>query len=629
VAHGTTSTRDSSESRPAAEQHDAMAADSADSAESHLTTAPHRTQAAVSERAAELQLTPHAALPRRSGSSDSISIRDSAESPRTTAPHGTQAEISAPTDAASLHHAAESPLMAQRHDTLIELPKVPDVADRTATTLACDSAEPRPATPHSAPPARRGSLHSGAIQDSADSAESQPATTNVPAESPAVAPQPTPASRTHEGAGAAPVGGSAESPLGRGPVAQLAAALQRKALDACQRSNAVALSTASTSCASSASTGLPAEAGAEHGPRSLLDRLLDEADAFREAASTSPRRRETMAVRLTSEVNVRVGAAPAATAPGAAMPGVAAPAATAPGAAMPGVAAPAAVASAAAAPGASAALAAAPATGASLTGNHEVSAPAMARISDAVAETSTLRPPSALRDRADAAKRAFNRADALVSLAQGYLRGDLPHRSPIEIVLTIPASRLRSGDGDPTDVGEMGESFVSPETARRLSCDAGVVEVVEDEHGAPLSVGRKCRTVTGALKRALRRRDTACTYPGCTHRVFLEGHHIKHWADGGETSLRNTALVCTLHHRYVHEYGYTIELGPDQRPRFRDPRGRLVAEVPAPPTVRDLGWPHIRAANTPLAITAETNACLWDGKRIDYHPIIGHLVAVK
>jgi hypothetical protein len=71
----------------------------------------------------------------------------------------------------------------------------------------------------------------------------------------------------------------------------------------------------------------------------------------------------------------------------------------------------------------------------------------------------------------------------------------------------------------------------------------------------------------------LHKRDTTCTYPGCTHRLFLEGHHIKHWADGGETSLVNTALLCSLHHRYVHEYGYTIELGADQRPDFRDRHG--------------------------------------------------------
>jgi hypothetical protein len=180
---------------------------------------------------------------------------------------------------------------------------------------------------------------------------------------------------------------------------------------------------------------------------------------------------------------------------------------------------------------------------------------------------------------------------------------------------------------DPLEAGELGDSFVSGEAARRLSCDAGVVDVIEDEHGVPISVGRKRRTISGALKRALHKRDTLCSYPGCTHRIFLEGHHIKHWADGGETSLDNAALLCTTHHRYVHEYRYVVELGPDQRPRFRDPHGRLVTAVPAPAVAADLGWPRIRAANASLAIDAETIACEWDGRPADYGAIVGHLVA--
>jgi hypothetical protein len=201
-----------------------------------------------------------------------------------------------------------------------------------------------------------------------------------------------------------------------------------------------------------------------------------------------------------------------------------------------------------------------------------------------VIEPTSRRGVNVLRQRADAAQRAFSRADALVSVAQGYLRGDRPDRSPIDITLTIPESSLRARAdlADPVEVGEMGESFLSTEAARRLSCDAGVIEVVEGGHGTPLSVGRKRRTIAGALKRALHKRDTTCTYPGCTHRLFLEGHHIKHWADGGETSLENTALLCSLHHRHVHEYGYTIELGADQRPGFRDRHGQPVAAVPPP-----------------------------------------------
>jgi len=206
-----------------------------------------------------------------------------------------------------------------------------------------------------------------------------------------------------------------------------------------------------------------------------------------------------------------------------------------------------------------------------------------------VSEPTSGHPSGELHQRADAAKRGFNRADALVSLAQGYLRGDRPQRSPIEVTLTIPKSSLHSDTADPIEAGEMGESFLSQDAARRLSCDAGVVEVTEDEHGVPLSVGRKRRTIAGALRRALYKRDSTCTFPGCTHRIFLEGRHIKHWADGGETSLSNTALLCTFHHRHVHEYGYDIELGPDQRPQFRDPYGRVVTATPPRPAAEDLG----------------------------------------
>jgi hypothetical protein len=243
-----------------------------------------------------------------------------------------------------------------------------------------------------------------------------------------------------------------------------------------------------------------------------------------------------------------------------------------------------------------------------------------------VSEPTSRQGGSVLQQRADAAQRAFSRADALVSLAQGYLRGDRPNRSPIEVTLTIPASSLGPGAEDPLEAGELGESFLSTEAARRLSCDAGVVEVIEDEHGVPLSVGRKRRTISGALKRALYKRDSACTFPGCTHRIFLEGHHIKHWADGGETSLPNTALLCSSHHRHVHEYGYEIELGPDQRPRFRDPHGRVVTAAPPRPAMSELGWPRIRAMNEPLAIDADTIACGWNGKPVDYGTIVGHLV---
>src|SRR5690606_11297518 len=55
------------------------------------------------------------------------------------------------------------------------------------------------------------------------------------------------------------------------------------------------------------------------------------------------------------------------------------------------------------------------------------------------AETSSAAP-SAAPERSRA---PFDRAEALVQIAQGYLRGDRPDRSPIELVVSVPVETLR------------------------------------------------------------------------------------------------------------------------------------------------------------------------------------------
>jgi hypothetical protein len=114
-----------------------------------------------------------------------------------------------------------------------------------------------------------------------------------------------------------------------------------------------------------------------------------------------------------------------------------------------------------------------------------------------------------------------------VSLAQGYLRGDRPNRSSIEVVVTIAESAVRAGSSEAVDGAEIGDAFVPAETARRLSCDAGVVEVVENANGEVVSVGRKRRTFTGSLKRALLKRDRSCTFLGvatsCSWKAIIFG----------------------------------------------------------------------------------------------------------
>jgi hypothetical protein len=261
--------------------------------------------------------------------------------------------------------------------------------------------------------------------------------------------------------------------------------------------------------------------------------------------------------------------------------------------------------------------------------SHRVSAETVS------AETSSSAPTAApARSRAP-----FDRADALVQIAQGYLRGDRPDRSPIELVVSVPAETLRRRPAvapamatevpDPCDVACLADgTCVSAEAARRLSCDCGVVEVVEGEHGAPLSVGRKRRTIPGSMKRALLQRDRTCRFPGCGNRLYLEAHHIVHWADGGDTSLQNTISCCSFHHRFVHEYGCSIELHADG-PRFLDRRGRRILDAPPPSRPPDLGWEAILARHAALQITASAHEPRWDGARIDYGAVMDALVSVE
>ncbi len=123
---------------------------------------------------------------------------------------------------------------------------------------------------------------------------------------------------------------------------------------------------------------------------------------------------------------------------------------------------------------------------------------------------------------------------------------------------------------------------VSAETSRRLACDAAVVAMVHAKDGSMLNVGRRTRTIPPHIRRALEERDRGCRFPGCGCR-FTEAHHVKHWADGGETSLRNTLLLCRRHHRAVHEGRVKVSVNGDGTVLFFTPKGRMLVDAPRAP----------------------------------------------
>jgi hypothetical protein len=162
-------------------------------------------------------------------------------------------------------------------------------------------------------------------------------------------------------------------------------------------------------------------------------------------------------------------------------------------------------------------------------------------------------------------------------------------------------------------------SHVSAETSRRLACDSALVVMRHAADGRVLDVGRRTRAISPALRRALEHRDGGCRFPGCG-RKLCDAHHVEHWADGGETRLGNTVLLCRRHHRAVHEEGFSMELGPDGEARFHRPDGRLLAPAPALPEVT--GEPVTalvsRLANQGAAVDAEETLPSWGGGPVDY-----------
>ncbi|NJD18330.1 MAG: DUF222 domain-containing protein, partial [Gemmatimonadetes bacterium] len=201
---------------------------------------------------------------------------------------------------------------------------------------------------------------------------------------------------------------------------------------------------------------------------------------------------------------------------------------------------------------------------------------------------------------------AQRRADALALLAEramaaGFGAGPGREAAPLsgtraaryQVVLHVDADMLREdpetlaassagavdvAGGAAAAAGASGRSEledgtrVSSETSRRISCDAARICVTHAADGSVLDAGRRTRTIPPALRRALEARDRGCRFPGCGSR-FCDAHHLKHWADGGGTSLGNTVLLCRHHHRLVHEGGWRVLWDREGRPVFVDPRG--------------------------------------------------------
>ena len=172
------------------------------------------------------------------------------------------------------------------------------------------------------------------------------------------------------------------------------------------------------------------------------------------------------------------------------------------------------------------------------------------------------------RTAGDRRSHAERQGEALVALARGALdggslpdvRGERPH-----VRVTIDWQSLCAARGT---VGVAGGDLgwagpITPETARRLACDASVARIITGPDGLPLDVGRAQRTASAAIRRAVVLRDGHCVFAGCdAPPEWCDVHHVVHWAFGGPTSCDNGALLCERHHTSCHEGGFTVHRDP-------------------------------------------------------------------
>jgi hypothetical protein len=172
--------------------------------------------------------------------------------------------------------------------------------------------------------------------------------------------------------------------------------------------------------------------------------------------------------------------------------------------------------------------------------------------------------------------------DALVDLV---MEPDAKGRGRAQLVIHV-SQEVIEGRKEGLAAMEAGETGIIPlgaETLLRLSCDALVQVLIEDAQGRPLSMSQARRSVPFSLRSLLSLRDGICRFPGCDNGIFLHAHHIAHWSKGGPTTKDNLVLICSRHHRIVHEGHWQILGNPSGEISFVSPEGLSYTSSPMPP----------------------------------------------
>jgi hypothetical protein len=159
------------------------------------------------------------------------------------------------------------------------------------------------------------------------------------------------------------------------------------------------------------------------------------------------------------------------------------------------------------------------------------------------------------------------RADAVVELARRVLDGgELPVRGGVRphLMVTATLETLKGDPGAPAAYLDWGFP-ISGKALREIATDADLVPILMSKDGDPLHVGRRYRTATPKMRKALAVRDGRCLWPGCDRPPsWTQGNHERDWRHGGRTDVNEMGLVCQRHHTRLNR-GWRLERLPGRR----------------------------------------------------------------
>lgn len=202
--------------------------------------------------------------------------------------------------------------------------------------------------------------------------------------------------------------------------------------------------------------------------------------------------------------------------------------------------------------------------------------------------------------------------------------GDRPHPQRGQSI--TEAARFAGAPGATIEGGGQ----VCGAAVLRLLCEASAQVWLRDRDGRTLDLGRTARDASRKQRRALRRRDGGCRFPGCTRQTHLIPHHVRWWSRRGATDLDNLVLLCSAHHHAVHEIGYSITNLGRGCFVFLRPDGRVVPDPNE--QARKAGADAADATHTADTedapyVDPRSIVPTWGGERLDLRLLISGMAA--